>query len=59
MSQREILQFVFHFALINSCNANPEKSKNLFDMRFSGELSDQGPAGCCSLFEVTIQDIIR
>jgi hypothetical protein len=37
----KIFRFLFYLALIISCNTNPEKSKYLFKIQFSRELSDE------------------
>jgi hypothetical protein len=37
----KIFRFLFYLALIISCNTNPEKSKYLFNIQFSRELSDK------------------
>jgi hypothetical protein len=37
----KIFQFLFYLVLIISCNTNPEKSKYLFKIQFSRELSDE------------------
>jgi hypothetical protein len=41
----KIFQLLFYLALIISCQTNPEKSKYLFDIRFSQELSNQAQDG--------------